>query len=119
MEFDKAQKRVVLSKVSGHTPVITSVDCLRLQDVIVNQSSYREGAGKDGQHFASFIVDFDVLHPTDPQQNIKGLKLLVEPQMSTIENIDLFRSILNADQDEVDQFYFVEKQIDYVDQQDY
>lgn len=39
--------------------------------------------------------------------------------MSTIDNTDLFRCIMNADQEEVDQFYMVEKQIDYVEADDY
>ena len=39
---------------------------------------------------------------------IKGLRLIVEPSMTEIENIDLLKNILNAETDEVKKFKFIE-----------
>jgi len=38
--------------------------------------------------------------------------------MSEIGNIDMFRAIIYGDQEEVDNFYFVEKQVQYSDDEE-
>ena len=115
MEYIQKSKQIRLHKVIGkHKLIETHAENIHLKDVINNDSSYRQQHNsQNNQDFQSFIVLFDVLNHPDqhqsPQPLFKDLKLLVEPQMSEVENIDLFRTILNGDQEELDQFYFIEK----------